>query len=139
MEYSIVYLSSSRILSDEAALNKIIAESRANNASSNITGALLYCNGSIIQVLEGEKEVVDSLFNKIKRDHRHSQVIPLFQDFVQNRSFEKWAMGYSTPTSRNMQELRDQLAFIDNPYLPASSNNRILSLLQTFFKNNYRN
>jgi hypothetical protein len=124
---------------DEAELIKIIEESRTNNASSNITGVLLSCNGSIIQVLEGEKEVIHSLFEKIRRDQRHSQVIQLFHGPVQSRSFEKWAMGYSTPTARNMQELRDQLSFIDNPHLPAANGNRILSLLQSFFKNNYRN
>ncbi|MCF0048584.1 BLUF domain-containing protein [Dyadobacter sp. LJ53] len=139
MIHSIVYLSTYKILSNEEELKKIIEESRKNNASSNITGALLYCNGSIIQVLEGEKEVVSSLFEKIRRDQRHTQIIPLFQGSVQNRLFEKWAMGYSTLNTRNMQELREQFLFIDNPDIPVASDNRILSLLHTFFKNNYRN
>ena len=60
MVYSIVYLSSSRILPDDTELEQIIEQSRSNNATSNITGALLSCNGNIIQVLEGEKEVVSS-------------------------------------------------------------------------------
>ena len=139
MVHAIVYLSSSRILSEETELIKIIEGSRKNNASSNITGALLYCNGSIIQALEGEKEVVHSLFQKIQRDQRHTQVIPLFQGAVQSRTFDKWAMGYSTLNTRNMQELREQLPFIDNPNMPATDGNKVLGILQTFFKNNYRN
>lgn len=139
MVHAIVYLSSSRIMSDETELVEIIEESRKNNASSNITGALLYCNGSIIQALEGEKEAVHALFEKIQRDQRHTQVIPLFQGTVPSRSFDKWTMGYSTLNKRNMQELREQLPFIDNPHLPATDGNKVLAILQTFFKNNYRN
>ena len=139
MIHSIVYLSSAKRLADEPELGTILEQSRKNNALLNITGALLYCNGSIIQVLEGPKDTVSPLFDKIKNDARHTQVITLFQGEVNARSFEKWAMGYITPNSRNMDELKDQLVFVNNPYIDQHSDNKILSLLQTFFRNNHRN
>lgn len=139
MVHSIVYLSSSRTLLDEVEMKKVLEQSRKNNAVSDITGVLLYCNGNIIQALEGEKDVVQSLFHKIKHDARHTQVIPLFQGTVNARSFDKWAMGYSTPTSRNMDELKEQLAFIEDPYMQNNSQDKIFSLLQIFFRNNHRN
>ncbi|MCE7071072.1 BLUF domain-containing protein [Dyadobacter sp. CY327] len=139
MMHSIVYLSSSRVLLDEREMGNIVEKSRINNAEADITGVLIYCNGSIIQVLEGEKDAIHSLFEKIKRDDRHNQVIPLFQGPVSVRSFDNWAMGYSTPASRNMDELKDKLSFIEDPYTQVKSENKIFSLLQVFFKNNHRN
>ncbi|KQS27830.1 BLUF domain-containing protein [Dyadobacter sp. Leaf189] len=139
MIHSIVYLSSAKTLADEPELGAILEQSRKNNASLDITGALLYCNGSIIQVLEGPKDTVTPLFDKIKNDARHTQVITLFQGEVNARSFEKWSMGYITTNTRNMDELKDQLLFVNNPYIDQHSENKILSLLQTFFRNNHRN
>ncbi|WP_051664247.1 BLUF domain-containing protein [Dyadobacter crusticola] len=139
MIHSIVYLSSSRTLVDEPELSGILEKSRKNNASLNITGALLYCNGSIIQVLEGPEDTVNLLFDKIKNDQRHTQIITLFEGKVNARSFEKWSMGYITTNKRNMDELKDQLGFVNNPYIDTKIDNKILSLLQTFFRNNHRN
>ncbi len=124
---------------DEPELSGILEKSRKNNASLNITGALLYCNGSIIQVLEGPEDTVNLLFDKIKNDQRHTQIITLFEGKVNARSFEKWSMGYITTNKRNMDELKDQLGFVNNPYIDTKIDNKILSLLQTFFRNNHRN
>lgn len=139
MVYSIVYLSSSNGLFDDQDINNILAKSRKNNTSLDVTGALLYCNGNIIQVLEGDQDALESLFVKIERDPRHSRVIKLFQGPVPQRSFETWAMGYNTTDIRNMEELKDQLLFIENPHMPSVGDNKVISLLQTFYKNNYRN
>ncbi|TLV03985.1 BLUF domain-containing protein [Dyadobacter luticola] len=139
MTYCIVYLSASRTLMEDGELQSVLAQSRRNNAAADITGVLLYCNGSVIQVLEGEQEAVTALFEKIKFDYRHSQVIVLYKGNVDSRSFDKWAMGYITMEDRNMEELKDQLSFIENPYDSSTRENKILSLVKTFFKNNYRN
>jgi hypothetical protein len=139
MIYSIVYISASKDLLDDWLLKTVIEQSRENNSKKDITGVLIFCNGSIIQVLEGEREAVDSLFTKIKKDRRHSQVILLYQGMADHRSFEKWAMGYTSAEKRNMDELKDQLSFVSNPYVQSSSESKVISLVQTFFKNNHRN
>lgn len=126
-------------MTQEFEIQNILEQSRRNNASMNITGVLLACNGSIIQVLEGEKEDITFLYNKIQRDPRHTQMILLYEGQTEGRSFDSWAMGYITASSRSMHDLIDQLSFIKNPHLPVSGTNKVIGLLQTFYKNNHRN
>jgi len=140
MDFCIVYLSSSTDLLSQEELSNILQKSRLKNASYNITGVLLYFNGSIIQVLEGEEEKVKSLYNVISRDQRHYQIIPLYMQNVPERSFDSWSMGYSTLTAREFSHIKEIAPVVKNPYAQDTGNqNVVLDLLKTFYKNNYRN
>jgi hypothetical protein len=140
MEYCIVYLSSSTDLLSQEELLTILQKSRVNNSSYDITGVLLYFNGSIIQVLEGEEEKVKSLYHLISRDRRHTQIIPLYMQHIPKRSFESWSMGYSTLTSREFNHIKEIEPIVKNPYAKDLDNsNTVIDLLKTFYKNNYRN
>jgi len=142
MDYCIVYLSSSKgILSDEA-LTRILFHSQKNNRALGITGILLYFNGCIIQVLEGPEERVKALYEIIRRDPQHTQIIKLYSDPVEHRSFSDWSMGYKTISSRELDHLKYELTFMNSPFVPVSSEketNPILSLVEVFYKNNYHN
>ncbi len=72
----------------------ILQTSRAFNKQHNITGCLLYHNGEFIQILEGSKLLVQELFNKIKTDPRHTNVILISEEFVEGRIFDNWNMAY---------------------------------------------
>ena len=50
-------------------VNAILEEARANNSEAGITGLLVYRNGVFVQLLEGEKEVVQRVLGKILLDH----------------------------------------------------------------------
>ncbi|GGB83706.1 BLUF domain-containing protein [Dyadobacter sediminis] len=140
MDYCIVYLSSSTDLLSQEELLTILQKSRTKNASDNITGVLLYFNGSIIQVLEGDEEKVRSLYNVISRDRRHTQVIPLYMQNIPRRSFEKWSMGYSTMTAREFSHIKEIEPIVKNPYAGDLQNqNVVIDLIKTFYRNNYRN
>ncbi|QRR00698.1 BLUF domain-containing protein [Dyadobacter sandarakinus] len=138
MVYSIVYVSSSSGLLADEELESIISKSRLNNSEKDITGVLLYCNGNIIQVLEGAEETVMDTFRRILRDHRHTQVTRLFAGMVPDRSFQKWSMGYSTMTSKDMGELKAAFPAIDNPH-KRDLTGKTLSLIKNFYINNHRN
>jgi hypothetical protein len=142
MEYCIVYLSSSRgFLSDEA-LNRILYHSQKKNRSLGITGILLYFNGCIIQVLEGSEERVKAVYEVIRRDPQHTQVIKLYSDPIEHRSFSDWSMGYKTISARELDHLKHELSFMNEPFVPVSldrQSNPILSLVEVFYRNNYRN
>ena len=55
---------------DLAAILKV---SKANNPAAGITGVLCSClsNGIFMQVLEGGRDAVNALYNRITRDERH--------------------------------------------------------------------
>jgi len=66
---------------------------REKNASLNITGLLLYKDGSFLQALEGEESVVRKLYDTIASDPRHQQVTLMLEIPIEERSFPDWSMG----------------------------------------------
>ena len=64
------------------------------NKELDITGCLIYHNKFFLQILEGEKEVVEELFEKIKLDDRNDQITLLSTDESEFRIFKEWAMAY---------------------------------------------
>ena len=75
-------------------LQSILMESMRHNSDHNITGILLYDQGSFCQVLEGDKKDVSSLFKKIKKDKRHFNVITISEKDIQYREFSAWSMRF---------------------------------------------
>lgn len=91
---SLIYISSSVKSLTDTELLEILQTSRKNNKSKDITGMLLYKGGNFMQVLEGPDETVDSLFEKVKMDPRHKDVILLSREQTRLRHFAKWEMGF---------------------------------------------
>ncbi len=106
----------------------------------DITGILLYFNGNIIQVLEGVEERVKALYEVIRRDPQHTQVIKLYSYPIEQRSFSDWSMGYKTVSALEFDHLKNELSFLNAPSSPESKErNAILSLVEIFYQTNYRN
>jgi len=79
--------------SDEE-LVELLAKSRASNAERDVSGLLLYHEGSFLQVLEGERSVVEAVFDKIGKDPRHTDKLLLFRREGVERCFDEWTMGF---------------------------------------------
>ena len=89
----LIYVSTAarRISKDD--LQTILLTSIHHNSEKNITGLLLYDQGTFCQALEGEAEDVHALFSKIKKDERHTNVIKIFDDEIMARDFSSWSMN----------------------------------------------
>ena len=55
-------------------LTFLLQQSREPNVRASLTGMLLYSDGNFFQVLEGEPEEVDKLYEKLQQDKRHAQI-----------------------------------------------------------------
>jgi Sensors of blue-light using FAD len=75
------------------SLNAILKKSTANNPAAGITGVLCFSGQIFLQVLEGGRSQVSKLYNRIASDPRHSDVVLLSYDEIDERSFAGWAMG----------------------------------------------
>lgn len=140
MDYCTVYLSSSTGLLSENELAEILKKSHKNNRASGITGILLYFNGNIIQVLEGPEENVKSLYEIISRDQRHSHVINLYSQPIEQRSFSDWTMGYKTLSASEMKDINGLIpSTVEGLPLMPDPDNVVLALVKIFYQNNYRN
>jgi hypothetical protein len=89
----LLYISNSTPETDQQRLDAIISKSRKNNPGRDITGLLIYADGIFIQVLEGERERVHQLFDKICDDVRHSDVDVIGEYSVEERLFSEWSMA----------------------------------------------
>jgi hypothetical protein len=92
----------------ESELLGILEAARKVNAAKGITGMLLYRDGFFIQALEGEETIIDELFEKVKKDRRHYNVLQLYKEPIRTRYFPEWAMGFESP---NIDGLKQQPGF----------------------------
>lgn len=91
--FHIIYVSS-LVSSDRETVAAILDVSARNNKRKNITGMLLQSEGNILQVLEGEKEVVLETYSKVQDDPRHYDIFVLADEEVTERHFALWSMGF---------------------------------------------
>jgi hypothetical protein len=77
------------------ALAAILKKSKENNAATGVTGVLCFCfNAHIfLQVLEGGRDAVSALYNRIAQDPRHREVVLLSYEEIGERHFSSWSMG----------------------------------------------
>jgi hypothetical protein len=90
----VVYISAASKLMSQAELDELLSTSRTNNTAVNVSGLLLYHDGSFFQVLEGAEQAVQSVLDRIRRDRRHSSLITLDKSAVGSRGFSSWSMAY---------------------------------------------
>ncbi len=95
MLISLIYVSSATHLMSNDELLDILRASHKNNEKAAVTGMLLYKGGNFMQVLEGPEASVNEIFEKIKQDKRHKDVMVLSKDIIAERQFEAWQMAFA--------------------------------------------
>ncbi len=92
--FQIIYSSAATVDFPAADLRALLAVARQNNRSLDVTGMLVYQAGSFLQVLEGDRDTVLGLFEKIEKDPRHNDVRILLRAEIAAREFADWNMGF---------------------------------------------
>ncbi|MBC6988871.1 BLUF domain-containing protein [Hymenobacter jejuensis] len=86
-------------------LKELLLRAQANNQALGVTGLLLYSNGSIMQILEGQESVVQALYEKLLTDPRHTGVIKVADKAIEERSFAGWSMGFQPVAPEEFAQL----------------------------------
>ena len=92
--YHLGYVSTEAIKFSDEALVALLSEARTANTDRDVTGLLLYREGSFYQVLEGSESAVMATFQDIEGDPRHKEVRVLFDGETDAREFADWQMGF---------------------------------------------
>lgn len=96
--YSLVYssTSTSSAVGDAFAqeIGSILAVARQKNTARGVTGALLATEGRFVQVLEGERDDVKAVFERISGDSRHGEIEILSSQFSDRPRFKEWSMAF---------------------------------------------
>ena len=98
----LIYISKSRVNSDPAELDAIVARSSSPNEAAGITGMLWSGHACFAQVLEGEHDAVGETMNRIRADTRHFDIDVVFDRAITRRLFGKWAMTRADGRSETM-------------------------------------
>ncbi len=88
-------LYASRVVDEKMCdiVQSIVSQSRQHNPQHGITGVLCHSDHVFMQVLEGGREAVNTLYSHILRDERHTDVILLDYEEILERRYAGWTMG----------------------------------------------
>ncbi len=83
---------------------QILSKSRRNNRARRIVGALYYGNGYFYQCLEGEEKDLLALYETLKADSRHTDLLIVSFTPIEQKSFGEWEMKY-VPAEKDINRM----------------------------------
>ncbi|MEM9681232.1 MAG: BLUF domain-containing protein [Bacteroidota bacterium] len=76
-------------------LQNLFSSTKLTNDQRNIHGVLALHKGTFFQVIEGEEAVIDTLYEAIKKDTRHSEIIEVLNEPINAPLFKDFSTGYA--------------------------------------------
>jgi hypothetical protein len=106
--YHLIYQSKATRPFSDVELKHLLETAREYNEQHGITGLLLYGHGYFIQLLEGDDDVVQSLYyNCIAPNPGHHSLKILREGKIEQRLFYRWAMAFRPMDKDNFQSVKD--------------------------------
>ena len=128
-----VYVSTCRHVLSDQQLNDLLAECRINNLINQINGLLIYGEQTFLQVIEGPKESVNDLWEKLQGDDRHTRISSLLSRKIPRVLFKDWSMAFqksASPLVLQVGGLADLLSDYHDGLL--SSEREVIRLITAF-------
>ena len=135
MKY-IIYIGSTVKLMNEAELADMLVVNQQSNRLSNITGMLIYVDGTFIQVLEGNEEDVKKAGRKMERNTSHKNIIKLAEDNLAKPNFRTWSMAFLASNRAVVEKLEGYINPESSNFLNTDSTHAAIVLLKNFAKSN---
>jgi hypothetical protein len=92
--HQLVYVSAATAPFAHSELTALLLRARENNRRLGVSGMLIHKDGSFFQVLEGQERIVESLYERISRDPRHTRIVVIRRDQLPRANFADWSMGF---------------------------------------------
>jgi FAD-dependent sensor of blue light len=100
----IIYASQATTDLSPEELVALLELARQQNTKSDLTGMLLYCSQSFLQMLEGDPVALESTYARIAADGRHTNLRLLMNVDVPARLFPDWTMGFEHVADEELAE-----------------------------------
>ena len=110
---TLIYHSVANKICSAEELSLFLTSVRNKNIRLNVTGVLFYHQGNIMQIIEGEYDTIIELFERIKSDHRHSDIVKLVDFPISKRSFSDWSMAFQQLTNQDWVKVTGYLNIED--------------------------
>lgn len=89
----LIYVSRTEQPVSREALAGLLKSARTFNRSAGISGCLIHQDGCFMQMLEGKRDVLFTLLDRIKADPRHRDVRIVMEGPARRRVFVDWGMA----------------------------------------------
>ena len=89
----LIYISRSVGPQTTTVTTQILETARRYNKAHNLTGVLCQGRGLYVQVLEGERSVINGLYRRIVADNRHDHTEIVHFGEIESRQFKEWSMA----------------------------------------------
>ena len=126
----------SRVMTNED-MNKLLFQIREKNKRLAITGLLLLIQGKFVQYIEGDKSEIDNVYESIKTDPRHNELLLLDSGEIEERQFKDWSMSYKKIDDSTVKDITGYKDLeLDRLFLNPDKtvNHPVLEILYNFTK-----
>ncbi|RTL43949.1 MAG: BLUF domain-containing protein [Burkholderiales bacterium] len=89
----LVYISTAAPDLTVPEVRRIVARSQMRNRQLDVTGMLLLVRSEFLQVLEGQRDMLDEVVGYISRSPRHQDIRLIERQPITTRRFDGWHMG----------------------------------------------
>lgn len=110
--YELIYTSMTPDPLTEKAVSELLTRARDRNEAHNITGLLYYDGQRFLQIIEGSKPDIETLYELIQNDDRHQDIELLHSHAINIRSFQNWSMAYESLPNAAGDAIEDRLELI---------------------------
>ena len=93
--YEMLYVSTMAPTAPVSVVSSLAVQSRVANALQRITGMLIFDGIRFCQYVEGSKNDVLALFERICADSRHAAITLIHQGPLQERRFNKFSLAFA--------------------------------------------
>jgi hypothetical protein len=100
----VIYCSQATFDMSPEQLMELLEVARRHNTEAGLSGMLLYCSQSFLQMLEGEDGPLESTYARILADDRHTKIRRLLDVDVAARLFPDWTMGFEYVDAEDLAE-----------------------------------
>jgi Sensors of blue-light using FAD len=88
----LIYISTRSSAFGDKAVEQACEKFAVYNETASISGILLFSELNFLQVIEGPGDAIGSLFERIKLDPRHSEIVKTDDEADAERCFGAWSM-----------------------------------------------
>ncbi len=78
---------------DKSEFQELLQRSQERNQLYDITGYIFLSKTKIVQLIEGNDDMVDRLYNRITTDNRHENVMTILDKKIEKRTMIGWDMA----------------------------------------------
>ena len=77
----------------KSEFQRLLQKSQERNQLHDITGYIFLSKTKIVQLIEGNDDAVDRLYNRITTDNRHANVMTILDKKIEKRTMMGWDMA----------------------------------------------